>query len=255
MGNTGGSPLTASRTIAVNLYNPLQNPADSPDPGSSPSDPESDPIDADEPEPSVNESTPDPELALEPNTTTQGQQRVVPAGIEAGSKTDTEGTVVETIVEKITEIPVELLETVLNKIEISKSVPQLISNFALWNAIDSMFDELDNSFTGTQSQEAIIANVIRGTTWSLSAGFVAWILRGGSLIAAAMSSIPIWKGLDPLPIIAMSKRERNRLEEEKLVDKQEEDSLQQEIGELIDGARLVIKNEQVESDLSDDEQP
>jgi len=36
----------------------------------------------------------------------------------------------------------------------------------------------------------------------LTAGVVAWILRSGALLSSLMSTIPLWKGYDPLPILA-----------------------------------------------------
>ena len=37
---------------------------------------------------------------------------------------------------------------------------------------------------------------------ALSAGVVAWVLRSGALMTSLMSTIPLWKGYDPLPILA-----------------------------------------------------
>jgi hypothetical protein len=36
----------------------------------------------------------------------------------------------------------------------------------------------------------------------LTAGIVAWAMRGGALLSSLMSTIPLWKGYDPLPILA-----------------------------------------------------
>ncbi len=37
-------------------------------------------------------------------------------------------------------------------------------------------------------------------TLSLSAGFVVWVLRAGSLMGSFLASRPLWTSLDPLPI-------------------------------------------------------
>ena len=50
----------------------------------------------------------------------------------------------------------------------------------------------------------------RGVVWSFSAGFLAWILRGGSLLAMTLSSMPMWRWMDPLPILPLSRRERDK---------------------------------------------
>jgi hypothetical protein len=39
----------------------------------------------------------------------------------------------------------------------------------------------------------------------LSVGYVAWLLRGGMLLASLLSSVPAWQFLDPLPILARKK--------------------------------------------------
>jgi len=31
---------------------------------------------------------------------------------------------------------------------------------------------------------------------------VAWLLRSGALLSSLLSSIPLWKGYDPLPVLA-----------------------------------------------------
>ncbi|NNJ97200.1 MAG: hypothetical protein HKP12_08565 [Gammaproteobacteria bacterium] len=36
----------------------------------------------------------------------------------------------------------------------------------------------------------------------LTAGIVAWAMRGGALLSSLMSTIPLWKGYDPLPVLA-----------------------------------------------------
>ena len=36
----------------------------------------------------------------------------------------------------------------------------------------------------------------------MAAGFVAWALRGGGLLASLAASVPAWRNLDPLPVLA-----------------------------------------------------
>jgi VCBS repeat-containing protein len=213
----------------------IPDPIDPPiDPEPTP-DPDDEPAGSDDPDPG-GESTPD--LDLDPTIDPRVQQRPTPPTHQPVNPERTIYQYFEDIAETITEIPADVLEQVINRIDIPKTMLPLQSNIVLWNAIDTMLDELDDSFADAETGELIIANTIRGTTWTLSAGFVAWILRGGSLVAAAMSSIPIWRGLDPLPVIAMSRKEREKRDKDKRVDQQEEDDLQKEIGDLIDGARL-----------------
>ncbi len=243
LGNTGGPALNTASVIAITVEPGQTDPGNTDTPDTTPPDPGGIPIDPNPAEPPVEEPAPEQALDLTPNTDTRGRTRPATQGsitppVEISTP---ESQFFEVMAEKLQEIPVDILETVINKIDIPRTLLPIASNFAMWNAIDAMLDELDDSYTESQTDDMIMANVVRGATWSLSAGFVAWVLRGGALIAAAMTSIPIWKGLDPLPIIAMSKRERKRRKEEEQVDKQEEDSLQQEIGALIDDAKLASR--------------
>ena len=43
--------------------------------------------------------------------------------------------------------------------------------------------------------------VFVGATTSLTAGIVSWVLRGGSLLASLMGTVPLLNRFDPLPIL------------------------------------------------------
>ena len=255
LGNTGGPALVTTNTLAISVDAVQTDPGQPIIPGNNPPVAAVDPVDADPVATTAGETPQAPPsqgqaLELEPNTDTPSRTPAVSQeqAAPAVAPPVPENQFFEVLAEKLQAIPADILKTVINKIDIPTPMLPIASNLAMWNAIDAMLEELDDNYTESQTHEMIMANVVRGATWSLSAGFVAWILRGGTLLAAAMSSIPIWKGLDPLPIIALSKRERKRRDAEHDVDKQEEDSLQQEIGELIDGAKLADKYQTRDSD-------
>ncbi|MGH8652332.1 MAG: hypothetical protein ACREYE_09230 [Gammaproteobacteria bacterium] len=67
----------------------------------------------------------------------------------------------------------------------------------LWAAIGRMKAEMDTDQRQLNDELAVVT----GAGVVLSVGFVAWLLRGGSLLAALLSTMPVWKGLDPLPIL------------------------------------------------------
>jgi Cadherin-like len=46
-------------------------------------------------------------------------------------------------------------------------------------------------------------------TGSLSIGYVVWLLRGGLLLSSLISSLPAWHIIDPLPVLARSRRNRD----------------------------------------------
>ena len=51
-----------------------------------------------------------------------------------------------------------------------------------------------------EARQLIVGSAAVVTT-SLSVGYVVWMLRGGTLVASFMSSIPAWCSFDPLPIV------------------------------------------------------
>jgi hypothetical protein len=41
----------------------------------------------------------------------------------------------------------------------------------------------------------------------VTSGLIAWLLRGGSLAASFISAMPLWKGIDPLPVLNKKKKD------------------------------------------------
>ncbi|MDO9187447.1 MAG: DUF4347 domain-containing protein [Bacteroidia bacterium] len=73
---------------------------------------------------------------------------------------------------------------------------------ALWQHIETMRHQIDDSELHRNSLEI---NVVVISTVTLTAGFVRWALRSGSLLASLLSSVPLLKRFDPLPIFIASK--------------------------------------------------
>ncbi len=74
-----------------------------------------------------------------------------------------------------------------------------------WEALDRMNQDLSDP---EAAGAPVVLAMTRGVVWSLSAGFVAWMLRAGSLLTTLLSSVPMWKWFDPLPVLALSRKER-----------------------------------------------
>ena len=68
----------------------------------------------------------------------------------------------------------------------------------LRNSLDAVKEEMasDNQVTKVYLGSAIVSSV------GLSVGYVVWLLRGGMLLSSLLSSLPAWRLLDPLPILA-----------------------------------------------------
>ncbi|MEE9533805.1 MAG: hypothetical protein V3W06_05265 [Acidimicrobiia bacterium] len=56
-------------------------------------------------------------------------------------------------------------------------------------------------------RKALVAKAAMGSGVAISTGLAAWVLKGGSLLANVMASMPAWSAFDPLPVLA-GKRKR-----------------------------------------------
>jgi hypothetical protein len=53
---------------------------------------------------------------------------------------------------------------------------------------------------------------LKGMAMAATSGLLAGVLRAGSLLTMAVSSVPFWKRADPLTVLSLSKEERRDLE-------------------------------------------
>ena len=80
-----------------------------------------------------------------------------------------------------------------------------------------------------QQQHAMIA----GVTLSITTGILIWSLRASSLLLTLFSMLPLWKGIDPLPILDEVNKRKKELEQQRK-DKAKEDRRAGEVGYLFD---------------------
>jgi VCBS repeat-containing protein len=95
---------------------------------------------------------------------------------------------------------------------------QVKSITALWGAIDEMRQRIDENITEDITRIEFRSAAVSGAGVSLTAGVVAWVLRSGALMTSLMSTIPLWKGYDPLPILAYkdNEEEEENITEDKI---------------------------------------
>ena len=63
-------------------------------------------------------------------------------------------------------------------------------------------DKLRNALgEETSLTKTVVGSTLAATT-GLSIGYVLWLLRGGMLLSSVLSSLPAWRLIDPLPILA-----------------------------------------------------
>jgi hypothetical protein len=95
----------------------------------------------------------------------------------------------------------------------------------LWEAMDTIKREMSGLNDPDSAEAALVVQISIGTSLLVTAGYVSYILRGGVLAAALVSSLPMWKGFDPLPLLAARRRKRDKEEEEEARHKQREQKM------------------------------
>ena len=85
--------------------------------------------------------------------------------------------------------------------------------------LDQMADELDAM---AYLEERLVGSTVAVTS-GLSVGYVIWLTRGGLLLASLLSSMPAWRLIDPVPILATLGRTKD--EDESDEDDESLDSL------------------------------
>ncbi|MBH0199542.1 MAG: hypothetical protein HP497_09010, partial [Nitrospira sp.] len=76
--------------------------------------------------------------------------------------------------------------------------------------LDAMTKSLEEAIGTKQEHEMLVARVAAVSGATLSVGFVAWAVRSSALLASCLATLPAWKSFDPLPVVRLSRRERNR---------------------------------------------
>jgi hypothetical protein len=81
------------------------------------------------------------------------------------------------------------------------------SHEVLWQALDTMKRDMSR-FGGDEDQgsAAAVTKIAAGSSIALSVGFVSWVLRGGALASTLLTTMPMWRGFDPLPLLAARRR-------------------------------------------------
>jgi hypothetical protein len=69
-------------------------------------------------------------------------------------------------------------------------------------------DTLERAMQEREHQGLLLGRVASVSGMALSVGFVAWILRGGALLASFLVSMPAWRHFDPLPVLGSAGRDR-----------------------------------------------
>ena len=124
-----------------------------------------------DPTSSHGDSTPDPDPEFEPELSGEPPvEELIPPTIPEN---------VAEAIQTIEAIPNEILGAVLNRMDSDNGISSLTDHAVMWRSIDNMLNDIDMAFAEEEYRNNILAYGMKGMTFSLSAGFVAWVLRGG----------------------------------------------------------------------------
>lgn len=121
-----------------------------------------------------------------------------------------------------------------SQITLESSETTLARGERIAKALDQIRMEMTDSADEAASEQQVVVSAAEGAMIAASLGWLAALLRGGSLAALAFSSLPLWRGVDPLAILALSDEERERLEEDLRKAEEHEDDNEKAVGDLLD---------------------
>lgn len=118
------------------------------------------------------------------------------------------------------------------------SLIALDAGFAPWEAeqFDSEVRRIRAQMDEAMEEESDRKAVVAGITFSVTTGLLIWSLRASSLLLTMMSMLPLWRGLDPLPILEEVNKKKKELEQQRK-DRESEDKSAKEVGYLFDHAQ------------------
>ena len=103
-----------------------------------------------------------------------------------------------------------------------------------WQALDQMRREMTEEGRRETEQEQLLVAAAEGLALITSSGLLAALLRSESLLALALSYLPIWRRVDPMAILILSPEERKKREQEIRDARKTEDVSHQGLGEILD---------------------
>jgi hypothetical protein len=109
----------------------------------------------------------------------------------------------------------------------SQGRPVAIDQRRLLEALERLREDLHRD--PQRAEQETLTITVEGVALAISGGLLALLMRGGSLAAAALSSVPLWRRVDPLAVLSLSEEERWQREQEIRAAQREEEG-----GRLLD---------------------
>ncbi len=95
----------------------------------------------------------------------------------------------------------------------SEGPPEPLS-VPLMRKLDLLGEDLQNAMEVETEHRRFVAKVTAASSFALSAGLVAWVLKGGVLLSSLIATLPAWSHFDPMPILGYKKRKQKQKKDE-----------------------------------------
>ncbi|MCP3864649.1 MAG: hypothetical protein GY695_16200, partial [Aestuariibacter sp.] len=73
---------------------------------------------------------------------------------------------------------------------------------------DQVRQELDEAFRDELRSKSMMTKIVTVMSATFTVGIVSYLLRAGSLVASLMSTLPLWRGFDPIVVFSKDKKKR-----------------------------------------------
>jgi len=85
----------------------------------------------------------------------------------------------------------------------AKMLNPLQPDAAIWESIEAMMEQMDGRDTSWYRDDQVLTTTTAtGLTVSFTVSYLSWLLRAGYLSASLLSTLPLWREFDPLPVLA-----------------------------------------------------
>jgi hypothetical protein len=120
-----------------------------------------------------------------------------------------------------------------NTLELSELADSGVIDFASddWQQVVAKEDyillreEIDETFSSEQQSNAVKAKIVTASMTTFTVGIVSYFLRAGAMVSSLMSSLPLWRGFDPIAIFAGKKKRKKDRNEIPNTDKSKSETL------------------------------
>jgi hypothetical protein len=129
-------------------------------------------------------------------------------------------------------------------ITVSAASEGVTSHESLAAHLNRLADELERKMQEREEQAHLIGRIAAFSGLALSAGFVAWLLRSGSLLASFLVSLPAWRHFDPLPVLGLGRRRRKERDQEMREDYEQENREFQGLDRILKSKTQTTKQQQ-----------